>query len=772
MKDWETAQRTKGSRGNVSSGTKHKIMLVIVALCAGTLFFLNIFEIEYVGNLRGRDKIQSFFSTSSRKVPDTTPNVDAAKNDAPPKTEDIASKNSNVVATSSSQPVHDTNTLPIQSGAGEATSKTDTNVSPQGDQPLPPTPSPSSLSSTSLSSSSDIFPSGVSDAMPRRENFRTATPSSPMDIDVMIFVLTRRSALGRRNTIRETWSHGHDNVAFVIGTCCRVPPKHRTPLDCEKKSQPSAAEQKTWDDTCAKEDAALESENAINSDLLFMSETDEYRHLPQKVKFAYQWGTQRTNARWFLKADDDMYVRVGSIGHYLTRERDDANLYTVLGCIKKGWGVPRTGKWAELNYKKSRYPAFPLGSCGHAVSRPVAAWISDNDESLFNYQGEDISIGIWFDESKLRSQIRWRECTRFTNNRRCKDANKYVIGHNVGDALIRDCFRHSDESVKGLSSSSSSLSFLLSPSWRSPSPGLQEKASSSKGRSIFAISNLVAMPPPPANAKTLHVSGIGRLGNQLFLYASAIGLAAKNRMKLCFHGTFLVPFFSGLRGAHCSSPQNGKEWSEGSYATFHDAAFTEDTVISRSKTNYLQSWKYFDGVASDYVFAEFSKLQSSIKESAMEYLTKHVHPEGRRVVGIHIRRGDHIKLGYLNFPGDGYFKNAVRYFTQLYGVKNVVFVVAGQDAAWCASQPIFNEDSFHIVKERHTAILDFAILAACDAVITTIGTFGWWAGWLSGGPVVYYKNHFSMSHKVNKGNVVLGDYFPPHWISFGDLPSI
>ena len=69
-----------------------------------------------------------------------------------------------------------------------------------------------------------------------------------------------------------------------------------------------------------------------------------------------------------------------------------------------------------------------------------------------------------------------------------------------------------------------------------------------------------------------------------------------------------------------------------------------------------------------------------------------------------------------------------------------------------------------VLSHSKSATEDLAILAACDGVIMSLGTFGWWGGWLCGGPVVYYSNEFNMSHEVNKGNVRKSDYYPADWI--------
>ena len=76
------------------------------------------------------------------------------------------------------------------------------------------------------------------------------------------------------------------------------------------------------------------------------------------------------------------------------------------------------------------------------------------------------------------------------------------------------------------------------------------------------------------------------------------------------------------------------------------------------------------------------------------------------------------------------------------------------------------------VAEKHAPAVDMAILAGCDHMIMTVGTFGWWAAYLGadarGGEVVHYDSEFVMEHPINKGNVVSKDYYPERWVAMGD----
>lgn len=266
-----------------------------------------------------------------------------------------------------------------------------------------------------------------------------------LSMNVMVCVLSRRSAYETRQVIRDTWASKHNNVFFAVGKCCPIPPQDRKKWTCTRSKSSSTKSQQEWNSNCAKEDLHISSESDKHGDIITMPDVDVYRHLPQKVKYCYKWGTQHTTANWFVKTDDDSVVRVNTLENYLQKTYDPHD-YMVIGRIAKNWNVPRGGKWAESkHYKKRKYPNFPLGSVGHVVSRNVASYIVENSDRLFNYQGEDVSIGIWLKESHLHSLVKWVTSKHMTNHGNCKDTNMWVIGHNIKPSKMKSCFRHKDE---------------------------------------------------------------------------------------------------------------------------------------------------------------------------------------------------------------------------------------------------------------------------------------------------------------------------------------
>ena len=60
-----------------------------------------------------------------------------------------------------------------------------------------------------------------------------------------------------------------------------------------------------------------------------------------------------------------------------------------------------------------------------------------------------------------------------------------------------------------------------------------------------------------------------------------------------------------------------------------------------------------------------------------------------------------------------------------------------------------------------------ATLSKCQHLIMSVGTFGWWAGFLTGGDVIYYTPPFREGAPLGRG-FSEDDYYPPRWIGMGD----
>jgi len=297
---------------------------------------------------------------------------------------------------------------------------------------------------------------------------------------LVIMVLSRREGHTIRAAIRETWAKDKDNVYFVIGQPCDIPKQYRGKdqggnPSCQVSNKPLDQDffQRTLDHRKAEQriTQGLFREQSIHQDLLMMHEIDMYRTLPAKLKFAYSFVDQHLpeSVRWVLKVDDDFFVRVDNFRQLLREEFDETyrgassvarsllssasgaipslakpppppKPVLVGGNIRRNHKAARKGKWKELPQWKQKavYPPFPLGSHGHAVTRPLVEYVARYQWALFEYQGEDTSIGIWFSHPSA-PKVDFRETERMNNHGDCQRLNIFVVGHEVSPAKMKVC---------------------------------------------------------------------------------------------------------------------------------------------------------------------------------------------------------------------------------------------------------------------------------------------------------------------------------------------
>jgi len=193
---------------------------------------------------------------------------------------------------------------------------------------------------------------------------------------------------------------------------------------------------------------------------------------------------------------------------------------------------------------------------------------------------------------------------------------------------------------------------------------------------------------------------------------------------------------------------------------------------------FYQSWKYLRTI--DRNLRRHLLFKSEITKVADEFLTRNIPPHWTKSfirVGIHVRRGDvlsnhHTQFGYTT-PNETYFERAMSYFVDKYSSR-IQFIVASNDLSWCQEQfykiiaKLNNgsSDSTNVVTFSASDFSkgeDLALLASCDHVIMSTGTFGWWSAWLAKGTTVYYSD-WPRQGSALASKFKRDDFFPPHWI--------
>ena len=252
----------------------------------------------------------------------------------------------------------------------------------------------------------------------------------------------------------------------------------------------------------------------------------------------------------------------------------------------------------------------------------------------------------------------------------------------------------------------------------------------------------------------------GRLGNLLFEYASLLGIAHRNGR------TAVYPKKSGLAHyfyvTHIADVRSmGFQVVEEKNFASYDPRFERLPEENVKVGAFLQSWKYFHTIR--HTVRKELTFKQEVKDDAARLLRAHSEQIGNRTrIGIHVRRGDMlmaglVKRGYHVAPAS-YVNKAMTYMRGKYG--DVIFLVFSTDSSWCLE----NIKSDFIMVDMAPATVHLALLASCDHVIMTVGTFGWWGGYLSGGEVVYYWDKDCLHSPPLPVEIHHPeDFYPPKW---------
>ncbi|GAB1610061.1 galactoside 2-alpha-L-fucosyltransferase 2-like [Argonauta hians] len=274
----------------------------------------------------------------------------------------------------------------------------------------------------------------------------------------------------------------------------------------------------------------------------------------------------------------------------------------------------------------------------------------------------------------------------------------------------------------------------------------------------------------PDNTKILCPYFQGGLGNQMFQYATAYSIARiKNMSVLVGSNCELLKAFNlnavVLPKVAC--------WMLTTRTERRPCAFDKDTVNFTADHHYrmqgyFQSWWYFSHVES--ALRQIFKFKPSIQQEAATILhaaiEKHEKLVGSRAltfIAMHIRRGDILTDRYRTYGYNSASIDYVRRAMQHFGDRfhRILFVVCTNDLQW--TRKYLTQPNVFIV-ENTTREVDMAIMASCNHTIITVGSYGWWSGWLANGDVVYYRYPAARGSILRKGySKDMSDFFYPNW---------
>lgn len=209
---------------------------------------------------------------------------------------------------------------------------------------------------------------------------------------------------------------------------------------------------------------------------------------------------------------------------------------------------------------------------------------------------------------------------------------------------------------------------------------------------------------------------IGRLGNQMFQCAAAIGYAKKYNVGwACPNDTRESPnfhkYFPGL------PKYDGNEFR--SFQAHDPSQFNYSPIPFNPNgtrlIGFFQSEKYFEG-AEDEIRKVFK-----------------LNIEQNEAISIHIRRGDYV-IHSNSFPpvNTDYISKALALLQQS-GIDRIM--VFSDDISWCREfLPNLFDKKVFIFSEGKTEFEDLSLMASCSHHIIANSTFSWWGAWLGHNP--------------------------------------
>lgn len=239
---------------------------------------------------------------------------------------------------------------------------------------------------------------------------------------------------------------------------------------------------------------------------------------------------------------------------------------------------------------------------------------------------------------------------------------------------------------------------------------------------------------------------IGRLGNQMFQCAAAIGYAKKYNVGwACPNDTREFPrfheFFPGL------PRYDGNEFR--SYQAHDPSKFNYEPIPFNPNgtrlIGFFQSEKHFEG-ADDEIRNVF-KLNIRANES----------------ISLHIRRGDYVQHSNSFPPVDlDYIRLALDKLA-FTGINDVM--VFSDDIDWCRGVlPYEFRNTWFTFSEGKSELEDLTLMASCKHNIIANSTFSWWGAWLNPNPdkIVVSPSADNWFGPGFTGGVPV-DLIPPSW---------
>ena len=267
----------------------------------------------------------------------------------------------------------------------------------------------------------------------------------------------------------------------------------------------------------------------------------------------------------------------------------------------------------------------------------------------------------------------------------------------------------------------------------------------------------------------------GRLGNQMFQYASMRGIASVKGFDWVvppenYDHTANYALFETFKMTNVRDKNIRFVEGEILKETIH--CYDENLVDSCSdNTNldgFFQTEKYFENIV-DEIRSDFT-----FKDEYLKPCKEFIDSLDTTPIFLHVRRGDAIgKEHYHPVAPMSYYVEALKRFDE-----DTPCFVFSDDLDWCKSQDLFKSDKFlfndNIERYDYQSMdgsgsmqytllphVDLCLMSLCSGAIIVNSSFSWWGAWLQNnrGKVIASKPWFGPS----ASDLDTSDVVPDHW---------
>ena len=253
----------------------------------------------------------------------------------------------------------------------------------------------------------------------------------------------------------------------------------------------------------------------------------------------------------------------------------------------------------------------------------------------------------------------------------------------------------------------------------------------------------------------------GRLGNQMFQYASLRGIAYVKGYDWVippedYDHTANYALFETFKMGNVQDKNIG--FVKGKILKESTHCFDKNLVDSCSDDTdldgFFQTEKYFENIDSE-IRSDFTFHDEYLKP-CQEFIQSLKTPP----IFLHVRRGDAIgKEHYHPVAPMSYYVEALKRFDE-----DTPCFVFSDDLEWCKSQDLFKSDKFlfndNIERYDYTSMdgsgsmqytllphIDLCLMSLCSGAIIVNSSFSWWGAWLQNnkGKVIASKPWFGPS---------------------------